>query len=329
MSLSLCSGASWLEALRAARNADEPAALITVSCALGSAPREAGARMVIGHTWQADTIGGGQLEFRAIEEARQLLTDASRRRATLRMPLGATLGQCCGGVVHLVVERIDRQDDAWIREVEAAQAQGEIVVRHVPLSDSGSVTLSRVETGVAAGATRLEKEGAAEWLVDVVMPAVMQVVLFGAGHVGQAIAKLLGTLPCRVTWLDARDDVFPEVLPGNIVAEVGDDGDVHRMPADAYWLVLTHNHALDFDIVEAVLKRGDAAYLGLIGSKSKRANFTRRLEARGLSRELVGEKMTCPIGIPGIAGKEPPVIAVSVVAQLLQEYEARLNAMRE
>lgn len=328
MSLSLRSGASWLEALRAARNADEPAALITVSCALGSAPREAGARMVIGQTWQADTIGGGQLEFRAIEEARQLLVDAGRRRATLRMPLGATLGQCCGGVVHLVVERIDRQDDAWIAGVEAAQAQAEMVVRHVPLSDAaGSVTLSKAEA--AAGETRLEKEGEAEWLVDVVMPAVMQVVLYGAGHVGVAIAKLLGTLPCRVTWLDARDDMFPEDLPGNIVAEVGDDADVQRMPAGAFWLVLTHNHALDFDIVEKVLKRGDAAYLGLIGSKSKRANFTRRLEARGLSRELVGERMTCPIGIPGIKGKEPPVIAVSVVAQLLQQFEARLSSLRE
>lgn len=328
MSVSLRSGANWLEALRSARDASEPAALITVSCALGSAPREAGARMVIGETWQADTIGGGQLEFRAIEEARLLLKDSSRRRATLRMPLGATLGQCCGGVVHLVLERIDSQDEAWISQVETAQAQGEIVARHVPLSDvAGSVTLSKADG--AAGETRLEKEGEAEWLVDVVMPAVMQVILFGAGHVGQAIAKLLGTLPCRLTWLDARDDMFPEGLPGNTVAEVGDDGDVHRLPAGAYWLILTHNHALDFDIVEAVLKRGDAAYVGLIGSKSKRANFTRRLEARGLSRELVGEQMTCPIGVPGIAGKEPPVIAVSVVAQLLQEYEARLQTMRE
>jgi xanthine dehydrogenase accessory factor len=317
MTVRLRHGASWLEALRATRDAGEPAVLITVSCALGSAPREAGARMVAGADWQADTIGGGQLEFRAIEEARLLLAQSGHRRATLRMPLGATLGQCCGGVVHLVLERINAQDDAWITATEAAQRGGRVVVRHVPLSDANAtVTLS--EEGLGVGETRLEKEGEAEWLVDVVMPAVMQVVLFGAGHVGQAIAKLLGMLPCRPTWLDARDDQFPPGLPSNVVAEVGDDGDVARMPAGAYWLILTHSHALDFDIVEKVLKRGDAAYVGLIGSKSKRANFTRRLEARGLSRERVGEQMTCPIGIPGIPGKEPEVIAVAVAAQLLQ-----------
>jgi xanthine dehydrogenase accessory factor len=328
MTLALRAGADWLEALRVARKAGEPVALITVSCALGSAPREAGARMAVGRDWQADTIGGGQLEFRAIEAARELLAQPGCRRSTLRMPLGATLGQCCGGVVHLVLERIDTLDDEWIAIVDEARCAGRVALRHVPLSDQvAPVTLSPADS--AAGETRLEKEGDAEWLIDVVMPSVMQVVLFGAGHVGLAIARLLGTLPCRVTWLDARDDMFPAHLPDNVTAEVGDDTDVARLPAGAYWLILTHSHALDFDITEKVIKRGDAAYIGLIGSKSKRANFTHRLEARGVERAVVAERLTCPIGVPGIKGKEPAVIAVAVVAELLQRYEASQQALRE
>ncbi|AXK38056.1 xanthine dehydrogenase accessory protein XdhC [Crenobacter cavernae] len=329
MTFGLRNGANWLEALRAARGASQPAALITVSRADGSAPREAGARMAVGPDWQADTIGGGTLEFRAIEVARELIAGSTgQRRTTLRMPLGASLGQCCGGVVFLAIERIDLDDDAWLAEAVRAAVYGEIRVRHVPLSDtSANVTLTRAEG--EAGETRLVKEGDAEWLVDVLLPSTMQVVLFGAGHVGRALADLLGTLPCRVSWIDARDDMFPDKVADNVVTEVGDDGDVARQPAGAYWLILTHNHALDFDIVEKVLKRGDAAYVGLIGSKSKRANFTRRLEARGVSRERVAAEMTCPIGIEGIDGKEPPVIAVSVVAQLLQLHEARLRALRD
>ncbi|KZE33202.1 xanthine dehydrogenase accessory protein XdhC [Crenobacter luteus] len=328
MTFAVRNGANWLEALRAARAASQPAALITVTRADGSAPREAGARMAVGPDWQADTIGGGTLEFRAIDAARELFAAGAARRATLRMPLGASLGQCCGGVVFLAIERIDADDDAWLAEAARASLDGEVRVRHVPLSDpSAKVTLTAPQG--EAGQTRLEKEGDAEWLLDVLLPSTMQVVLFGAGHVGRALASLLGTLPCRVTWLDARDDMFPDAVADNIVTEVGDDGDVARQPAGAYWLILTHNHALDFDIVEKVLKRGDAAYVGLIGSKSKRANFTRRLEARGVGRERVAAELTCPIGIPGIAGKEPPVIAVSVVAELLQLHEARLRALRD
>ena len=148
--------------------------------------------------------------------------------------------------------------------------------------------------------------------------------LHGAGHVGRAIATLLATLDVEVDWFDQRDDGFPDATtlgspwPAHIQRIAIDtvEAEVRHAPAGAFYLVLTHEHALDLRIVEAVLKRGDFAFCGLIGSKTKRAQFARRLEERGLRRETI-ERVTCPIGIAGIAGKEPEVIAASVVAQLL------------
>ncbi len=148
--------------------------------------------------------------------------------------------------------------------------------------------------------------------------------LHGAGHVGRAIATLLATLDCRVDWLDERDEGFPAATtlgspwPAHIrrtsIETV--EREVANAPAGACYLVLTHEHALDLRIVEAILRRGDFAYCGLIGSKTKRASFARRLEARGIGADTVA-RLTCPIGIAGIAGKQPEVIAAAVVAQLL------------
>ncbi len=151
--------------------------------------------------------------------------------------------------------------------------------------------------------------------------------LHGAGHVGRAIATLLATLDCRVDWFDERDDGFPATTalgspwPGHIRTVSVDtvEAEVRHAPAGAFYLVLTHEHALDLRIAEAILRRGDFAYLGLIGSKSKRAAFARRLGARGIAATEIA-RMTCPIGSPGIAGNEPEVIAAAVLAQLLEVH---------
>lgn len=145
--------------------------------------------------------------------------------------------------------------------------------------------------------------------------------LYGAGHVGRAIVKLLEGIACRVQWIDERDDQFPAgALPGHIekccVEPV--EAEVRLAPPGAFYLVLTHSHDLDLAITQAILGRGDFGYLGLIGSATKRARFEHRFEARGLDRSLI-ERITCPIGVPGVPGKEPEVIAVAVVAQLLQQ----------
>ena len=151
--------------------------------------------------------------------------------------------------------------------------------------------------------------------------------LYGAGHVGRAIARLLAGLPASVDWIDERDDEFPTALglgawPPHIrrVAVDGVEAEVRHAPPGAYYLVLTHRHDLDLRITEAVLERGDFGFLGVIGSRTKRERFVHRLRERGFEQALV-DRMVCPIGLPGIEGKEPEVVAVSVVAQLLANAE--------
>ena len=145
--------------------------------------------------------------------------------------------------------------------------------------------------------------------------------LHGAGHVGRAIVRLLAGIPCRVTWIDERDVEFPaEALPGHISICCVDavQAEVATAPAGAFYLVLTHSHDLDLAISQAILQRGDFGWFGLIGSRTKRARFEHRLQAMGIAPDVLA-RLVCPIGLPGIRGKEPEVIAVAVVAQLLRQ----------
>jgi len=155
----------------------------------------------------------------------------------------------------------------------------------------------------------------------------MHIVLFGAGHVGHALVTLLGMLPCVVQWVDERDELFPEEVPANVQIEATDTpaAIVDEAPAGAYFLVMTHNHALDFELTERIMRRRDFAWFGLIGSKTKRVKFERRLLDRGVAAEQLGE-MTCPIGVAGIVDKAPSSIAVAVAAQLMQMRVAQRAA---
>ncbi|MGH6913625.1 MAG: xanthine dehydrogenase accessory protein XdhC, partial [Geminicoccales bacterium] len=146
----------------------------------------------------------------------------------------------------------------------------------------------------------------------------LHVVLFGAGHVGKALVRVLGELPCRITWIDSRAEQFPSAVPPNVVVDCTETPQyaVDRAPAGAAFLVMTHNHALDLKLCETILQRRDFAYFGLIGSATKRAKFVKRFEARGIASEVI-DRMVCPIGLPGLAGKHPGEIAVAVAAQLL------------
>nr|WP_242540033.1 xanthine dehydrogenase accessory protein XdhC [Trinickia mobilis] len=147
----------------------------------------------------------------------------------------------------------------------------------------------------------------------------MHVVLFGAGHVGHALIALLGRLPCVVQWVDERDELFPDEVPANVQIEATDTPDaiVDTVPPGAYFLVMTHNHALDFSLAARIMRRRDFTYFGMIGSRTKRVKFERRLIERGVEPERLAE-MTCPIGVAGIVDKAPASIAVAVSAQLLQ-----------
>ncbi|WP_077032840.1 xanthine dehydrogenase accessory protein XdhC [Pelomonas sp. KK5] len=151
---------------------------------------------------------------------------------------------------------------------------------------------------------------------------VLQVGLFGGGHVGRAIVDLLGKLPAETFWVDSRDEIFPPALPDNVRAEHSDpvQAAVRDLVPGSRVLIMSFSHAEDLDIVAACLQRQrerrDLPFIGLIGSKSKWAAFRHRLEARGFTEAEIGH-VTCPIGVPGIEGKQPAVIAIAVVAQLL------------
>ncbi|MDP1647248.1 MAG: xanthine dehydrogenase accessory protein XdhC [Rubrivivax sp.] len=165
--------------------------------------------------------------------------------------------------------------------------------------------------------TLLADSDPASWLVPAPRFTLQ---LYGAGHVGRAIVRLLAGIDCRVQWIDERESEFPAgPLPPHIervcVEPVAPD--VALAPPGAYYAVLTHSHDLDLAITQAILQRGDFGWFGLIGSKTKRARFERRLRERGFADSLI-ERIVCPIGLPGIVGKEPEVIAVAVVAQMLQ-----------
>lgn len=194
---------------------------------------------------------------------------------------------------------------------------------HYPLGPSlgqccgGAVTLSF---------ERLQAAHLAAWPREV---ARFHLQLYGAGHVGRAIARSLATLPVQVDWIDERDDAFPSALldgawPAHIRTLAVDavEDEVRHAPSGAFYLVLTHQHDLDLRITEAILRRNDFAFFGLIGSKTKKQRFIHRLEERGVPHAAI-ERMVCPIGLPGITGKEPEVIAVAVVAQLLRHASGR------
>lgn len=173
---------------------------------------------------------------------------------------------------------------------------GAVTLRYTPLADSDPATW-------AAAAPRFTLQ------------------LYGAGHVGRAIVQLLDGIACRVQWIDERESEFPAAPSAAHVERVcvePVEAEVDAAPPGAFFLVLTHSHDLDLRITEAVLRRGDFGFLGLIGSATKRARFRHRFEARGIAPHALA-RLTCPIGVPGISGKEPEVIAVAVVAQLLQQ----------
>ncbi|AOZ05587.1 xanthine dehydrogenase accessory protein XdhC [Cupriavidus malaysiensis] len=300
-----------------------PVAMVTIVEVKGSAPREPGVRMLVTADALVGTIGGGHLEWRGMEIARTMLDagSGSPSRRIERIPLGPALGQCCGGVVKLAFEVLSEADLPWLDAAEAAFARGDALLRTVPPSGPARHVPSRA----VAPAVALQAGGG--WS-DTLVSDAMQIVLFGAGHVGHALVKVLANLPCQVRWVDERDTLFPPGLPANVRAEATDtpEAEVDAAPRGSYFLVMTHSHALDLALCEQILRRRDFAYFGLIGSKTKRARFEHRLAERGVDSARLAE-MTCPMGVAGITDKAPAMIAVAIVAQLLQVRDQRLAAL--
>ncbi len=244
-----------------------PAILVTVTRALGSTPREAGASMLVTPAGMSGTIGGGRLEFDAIDRARTLLA-SGEAAAQMDVPLGPEIGQCCGGRVLLSLKRIDAALLEAIRdEAEAARA------------------------------------------------ARPRVLIFGAGHTGRALAGALAPLPLNVRLIDGRSETLaglPETV--ETVATALPEAEVERATPATAFLVMTHDHALDFLVAAAALARKDAAYVGMIGSATKRERFRRYLASEGLDAEF--PKLVLPIGGAGLRDKRPEVIATLTAAEL-------------
>ena len=261
------------------RLAREPAVLVSVASTAGSAPRETGAWMAVFAHAQVGTIGGGHVEFEAIARANAQLAGAAQ------------------------------PGDKVVQRFALGPALGQCC---------GGVMHLRFERVSAADAPALASRLGSDWRRQA-----RPVALFGGGHVGAALVRVLSTLPFALTWIDSRDGVFPAQLPEGVVCEYSDpvQAAVRDVAPQSRVLIMSFSHAEDLDVLAACLLRqrehGDLPYIGLIGSKTKWATFRHRLEARGFTAEELAH-VTSPIGVPGINGKEPEVIAVAVAAQLLQ-----------
>ncbi len=347
--------AEWTAALGAAQTPAQPAVLVTVAHTTGSAPREAGTAMVVTADGIAGSIGGGHLEFDAIRIARDALDAGSSPKPWLvRFPLAARLGQCCGGVATLAFTLTG--PGAWrdaVREYVRAAVPFALVTstdaagpaRYPLVVTTGQIVGTLGAPGLDASAAALARERlvaptAGAWLtaapgadqatllVHVAVPPDFHILVFGNGHVGRALVQVLGTLVADVRWIDSRDADFPAAVPGNVDIVVTDDPEeaLDRAPRGAWVVILTHSHALDYALLEHALTRDDWRYLGLIGSRSKRNQFMKRLAARGATPTQLA-RVVCPIGATsGIRDKAPGAIAIAVAAEMLELRERSARA---
>lgn len=304
----------------------ESVAVVTVLGIAGSAPRSAGARMVVGADSADGTIGGGNLEFEAAKLARQLLADAEHGRQQLEhYGLGPWLMQCCGGAVDLMVETFTAAP-AWLpAAVDAppdslllSELRGDGEKKTVFAAGAPPINLTAEDR---RGLPKILRREEGDYFLEQLAARRTPLWLFGAGHVGKAVVNALAPLPFTVTWLDSRAAMFPHDLPSTVTKHCTEDlpAAAKKIPPQAFALVMTHSHPLDEDIC-AQLLRGETAWLGLIGSRTKQRRFASRLKKRGIPEPQV-RRLICPIGLPGISDKTPAAIALSVAAQLLLERE--------
>lgn len=255
--------------IRAFLNRRPDSVLVEVTDVKGSAPRDAGAWMLVARDMIFRTIGGGQLEYMAIDHARKIL--AGGRDTPMDVPLGPEIGQCCGGRVGLSFKRVNRGlTDELVGKVDA-----EIATRP-------------------------------------------HVYVFGAGHVGDALANALSFTPVRVVLVDTREaELMACDVPGvETCLSAMPEQVVRSAPPGSAFIVLTHDHALDFLIVTEALQRGDAVYVGMIGSKTKKATFKNWLK-REVGSDNLFENLVCPVGGAVVKDKRPEVIAALVAAEVL------------
>ena len=309
----------WIAQALSAVRRGEALAMTSIVGAQGSTPRELGARMLVWDDRFTGTIGGGSLERQALDQARKLLTQDTRRHALQDYPLGPLLGQCCGGRVRLLVERIDGASLAWLEDAaracetqQAFRLQADIEGGDLERSVQPAAGQDPADNSPRTPIPEVRR------LSELMQPARPKLVIFGAGHVGQAVARAFAPLPFDLEWLASREDLRPEA--GGTHAEILSEDDleacIEAAPPGVLFAVFTHSHDLDYRLTRAALAKGDFGYLGLIGSRTKRARFDSRLKADGITDAQLA-RLTCPIGLQTLRSKAPAVIAVALAAELL------------
>ncbi len=318
----------WLKPLQEILAQHPAAVLVTVTAVDGSVPREIGATMIVSRDQETGTIGGGNLEYGAIARARELLAQDHTIECQ-RVALGPSLGQCCGGRVELLYERVSLQTD-WLRTLTEHPIDAvsddrwlfrclESPESFVALPADGVALSSDLQSG--AGITQSTDDGR-RWFCLPLKQNLPDIWIFGAGHVGQAVVEQLNLLPCQITWIDHRQDWLSyrsELDIKRVLSDTPAD-DVDNATAKTYFVVMTHSHAVDFDICYAVLRRERFAWLGLIGSETKFKTFAKRLEQRGISKGLI-EQVSCPIGSLPLRSSLPSVIALNLAAELASRWQ--------
>jgi xanthine dehydrogenase accessory factor len=297
----------WTSLLRTIDRIDQ-AALVSVVRVFGSTPREAGACMVVTAEEIIGTIGGGNLEWEAVRTARARLAAAAAAIEPLHQTqiLGPDLGQCCGGRIEIVTEVFRPVDRPRIAAMAEREATGKFTA-----------------VGRIVAPDFIEQFGERRG----------RLYLFGAGHVGRAVVAALtpvtetalvaAALPLDITWVDSRADCFAGLaLPSSATAVVSENpvDVITSAEAGGYVLIMTHSHALDYDLTAAALRRPDLAYVGLIGSATKRARFLHRLREDRVDPARIAA-LVCPVGLTSIRSKHPAAIAAGIVAQLLVRAE--------
>ena len=334
-------------------------ALVSVLSTQGSAPRDAGAHMIVTPQGFHGSIGGGTLEWHAIAAAQAMLGRGPSAKITSHA-LGPELGQCCGGQVRLLTEIIGENRLSELQSLAAAEEAGCFLVESIvteqrvdrqilpsPLAGEGGAQRRmrglvqrdlpvdhRAETAPSSVSRQgaratFPREGGREKNTHFVESFGKErrcVYLFGAGHVGRALVLALAPLPFDVNWIDPRPDAFPRAVPQNVTLAAS--AELAEAPDGSLVFIMSHSHALDLAVTDAALRNSSIAHVGLIGSATKRARFEKRLREAGVAADRVAG-LICPIGIPGIRSKKPAVIAAATAAQIVMLDEALRLATAE
>ncbi len=305
------------------------AVLVTLAQSQGSSPREAGARMMVRPDGRfSGTVGGGALEWLALAEAQAMMAGPGASYRRLNKALGPELGQCCGGRVVVTLERFGAADLDRVSRLAAAERAGgfmTVAEQGRPMARTVAPTELAPLVPTPGPSYALLPDGR---IAERFGSDATALYLFGSGHVGQCLVLALAPLAFAVTWIDPRVGAFPSHIPANVTCRGGNEpvSLLEQAPDGAFVAIMTHSHALDLDVAAAALKARRFAYVGLIGSATKRARFASTLRQIGLASGDI-DRLICPIGLTEIRDKAPAAIAAAIAAQLLIRREAVREAI--